>query len=269
MDDQTFIRFQSLIYEQSGIFLKEGKKALVEARIGNRLRALGLSDPKEYLKYVGADASGDEVVSLLDAISTNVTFFFREDDHFTFLRNVMERIVAESKFQSIRIWSAASSTGEEPYSIAMVLAEVLKGRSMDCKILATDISTRVLKEAMEGRYAASRIEKVPADYLKKYFVKAASGNLSYTVRDDIRKMVTFSRINLSETPFPMSGPFDFVFCRNVMIYFDTAVRTKLITEITRLLRPGGFLMVGHSETLAQLGVGLKSIKPSIYRKVSE
>jgi len=240
---------------------------LVESRIGNRMRALSIDDAREYLKHVMCDDKEDEIVLLLDAISTNVTFFFREIEHFKFLRSVTEKLLNESKIKRLRIWSAASSTGEEPYSIAMTMHETLRGRKdVDVKILATDLSTRVLKECVRGVYPASRMDKIPSEYISRYFTKANRESSSYEILEELKKMVSFARLNLSKPPFPMQGPFDFIFCRNVMIYFDSIIRTQLVDELTRLLRPGGFLMVGHSETLAQMGTGLKSIKPSIYRK---
>ena len=266
MDNQIFNKFRNLVYETSGIALTEKKEALVAARIGKRMRALGIENHKEYLKYIHEDNSGEEIVQMLDAISTNVTSFFRESAHFDFVGDVFLSWL-QSGIRRFRFWSAASSTGEEPYSLAMVLKNVSNCHNADIRILATDISTRVLDRCKSGLYKAEKAESIPKQ-LRDRFCKPvySNGQKMFGIDEEIKKMISFSRINLSQTPFPMHGPFDIIFCRNVMIYFDNTIRTKLLNDILRLLKPGGYLIVGHAESLTGMISGFKSIKPSIYMR---
>jgi len=266
MDRRIFKAFRDLVYDRSGIALRNGKESLVSARVGKRLRALGLSEPREYLKRLREDESGEEIVQLLDVISTNVTNFFREADHFDFLAERL-REWHDTGQRKFRIWSAASSTGEEPYTIAMTMLDTLPEKEPDAKIMATDISTRVLRQCMQGVYREDKVEPIPRAMRARYFEKHKdSDQVTYSARDILRQHVTFRRLNLSKPPFPMKGPLDVVFCRNVMIYFDNTVRAGLLQEIHRLLKPGGFLMVGHSESLTGMMCRMKSVRPSIYVK---
>jgi chemotaxis protein methyltransferase CheR len=268
MDSTTFAKFRQLVYEHSGIELGPGKEALVYGRVGKRMRTLGIRDEKAYLDHVLADATGDEVVHLLDAISTNFTSFFREPDHFklleSFLTDALKR--GQSRF---RIWSAACSSGEEPYTIAMVAQEIMEsmGRYPDLKILATDISTRVLDLARAGMYSSERAGEIPAALRSKYFQQQRGAKAeTLCIADRLQQLIVFRRLNLAQTPYPMQGPFDVIFCRNVMIYFDKTVRTRIVREVERLLRPGGLLLIGHSESLAGIPSSLAHLRPSIYRR---
>lgn len=266
MEHRTFEKFRQLIYDKSGITLGAQKVALVSARISKRMRTLGLAEHEEYLALILQDDSGIELVHLLDAISTNVTSFFRESQHFDLLTELLGRWRQEG-MSRFRIWSAASSTGEEPYTIAMVAMEALRDARVDLKILATDISTRVLQHCQRGEYVESKVDPVPAPLRQKYFNKVRTpGDTLYTVTDDLKRLMTFRRLNLSTPPFPMKGPMDVVFCRNVMIYFDETVRRNLLKEILRVLRPGGYLMIGHSESIAANHSGFRLVKPSVYMK---
>lgn len=268
MNAHTFQQFRTLVYEHSGIDLAPGKEALVKGRVSKRMRHLGMSDERSYLKFVMGDSSGDEMVQLLDAISTNTTHFFREDRHFHYLT---ERLLAwRGAGRALRIWSAASSTGEEPYSIAMTCAEAIGLRELaqrDVRILATDISTRVLRIARVGVYRISDLSSVPPALRQQYFEPLDDEQAQ--VIDDLQQVIAFRRLNLSKPPFPMRGPFDVIFIRNVMIYFDRAVRARLIAEAERLLRVGGVLMIGHAESLSGIPTRLAMVTPSIYEKVSE
>jgi chemotaxis protein methyltransferase CheR len=265
MESEIFSEFCQLIQQESGIALGRGKEALMSARISKRMRALKIGTFDDYLDVLRADNSGAELTELLDVISTNVTSFFREPEHFDYFDEAFRswRAAGRTRF---RIWSAACSTGEEPYTLAMVAAGHLDA-TCDCKILATDISTRVLRNAQAGRYPERLAERVPAPRLHQFFTKEkADDGPVYCVSAEIQRLVVFKRLNLSVAPFPMNGPFDAVFCRNVMIYFDNDTRKSLLNEIHRLLRPGGLLMVGHSESFSGIANGFKSIRPSIYTK---
>lgn len=266
MDKDTFNSFRDLVYKRSGISLSEGKEALVSARVAKRMRTLGIQEHREYLNYVVQDPTDNEIVHLLDSISTNVTSFFRESQHFDFVTQAMQQWLAQGQ-KRFRFWSAACSTGEEPYSLAMTLGEVATGRGLDIKILATDISTRVLDRAVEGFYEPERIETVPAILRERYLTPHSDGRVAYyAIKDPLRAMITFKRLNLSTPPFPMQGPMDIIFCRNVMIYFDNRVRAGLLAEMYRLLKPGGYLMVGHAESLTGMVSDFKAVRPSVYIK---
>jgi chemotaxis protein methyltransferase CheR len=266
MDTKTFDRFRSIVYEKSGIAIHPNKVSLVIARVGKRMRELSIENPKEYLSHVLSDESGEEIVHLLDCISTNVTSFFRENGHFDFFGRMLGEL-AQAGHNRLRFWSAASSSGEEPYSMAMIICDRLDGKVIDAKVLATDISTRVLKKCAKGEYAEKSMAAVPPHYRTRFFERSGrGGDASWLVREPVKRLVTFSRINLSQTPFPMKGPMDAIFCRNVMIYFDNTVRTRLLDECFRLLRPGGYLFVGHAETLTGIISKFKAVAPSIYIK---
>jgi chemotaxis protein methyltransferase CheR len=266
LDQSTFRQFADLIYREAGIHLAEHKQALVSARLSKRMRALKIDSFDEYYDFVQNDQSQGELSQLLDAISTNVTFFYREADHFDILASVVRGWSAGGQ-RRFRIWCAAASTGEEPYTIALTLAETLEDLR-DVKILATDISTSVLHTARKGVYEARKLEKISKPLIRKYFlpVREKGQEQAFQVRPSIKDMITFKWLNLSAPPFPMRGPLDVIFCRNVMIYFDNAVRQRLLHELYRLLKPGGYLMVGHAESLSGLLSGFASVRPSVYVK---
>jgi chemotaxis protein methyltransferase CheR len=267
MEAEIFQAFQQIAYHKAGIFLRPGKAALVQARLARRLRELGLETEKDYLKVLQADP-GEELVLFLDAISTNFTRFFREPDHFeTLASDVQARVAAgQTRF---RFWCAGCSSGEEPYTAAMVLDPILRGQ--DWKILATDISTRVLARAAAAVYPAEDVEPIPKGLKARYLeaVGAAEDAPRYAVARALRERIVFHRLNLASRPYAMKGPLDAVFCRNVMIYFDRPMRAGLVGEIERLLRPGAHLFIGHSETLNGLGTRLRSERPSVYRQPGE
>lgn len=266
LDAPTFKKFSDLVYAQAGIKLGPHKEALVCARVSKRMRQLGLDDFGAYYTLVEQDSSGTELVELLNAICTNVTHFFREPQHFDFLKETLKKW-ADGGQTRFRLWSAACSTGEEPYSMAISVRDVL-GDACDVRIAATDLSTRAMGLAKVGFYQYRHVENLPQAALQKYFEPAQSGQMSgYQVRPELRRMVAFGRMNLSTTPFPLATGLDVIFCRNVMIYFDNVVRKRLLAEMYRLLRPGGYLMVGHAESLSGMLSDFRGIRPSIYRKV--
>ncbi len=266
MKETTFNRFRDLIYEQCGISLRQDKIALVSARVGKRMRKLQLTSHEHYLKCLLEDRSGIELSLFIDAISTNVTSFFRERDHFNFLKERFSSCLSQGQHR-FRFWSAASSTGEEAYSLAMELLDFQQTTRIDLKILATDISNRVLNMARRGEYEGSKLENVSLAYRKRYFdAGVANTGEDFVVKESVRRYVAFKKLNLSNTPFPMTGPFDAILCRNVMIYFDSGTRERLVAECYRLLKPGGHLLIGHSESLMGTGSKFTTIGPSIYLK---
>ena len=266
MDRRIFNRFREIVLECSGIRLGERKEALVSARVGKRMRELGIRDYSAYIKCIDEDTTGLEKVKLLDAISTNVTSFFREAKHFEFLSRVLDDWLAQGD-RRFRFWSAASSTGEEPYSMAMTILASLGGRPADVRILATDISTKVLEHCVKGVYEKGKVDSVPPAFRNRYFERLGRvGKVQYAVKPELKKMLVFKRMNLAETPFVMKGPLDAIFCRNVMIYLDQDIRVRLLGELYRLLRPGGYLFVGHAESLTGIVSEFEAVEPAVYIK---
>lgn len=266
MQQAVYDKIKQIVHHKSGIHLKEGKKAMVTARIAKRLKALQLADEQTYLDYLLSDIQGQELTELLNVISTNVTHFYREAVHFdTSCRLVnkwQER--GQSRF---RIWSAASSSGEEPYTLAISLLEAWRTARtpLDLKILATDISCDMLRRATAGTYNADQLQRVPDAVRNRYFDPV--GDL-YRVRPEVRSMVVFKRLNITAKTLPLKGPLDIVFCRNVMIYFDRETNQRLLKEIHRLLKPGGYVFVGLTETLAGLNTNFKRIDSGAYQKAA-
>jgi len=266
MDAETFCRLREIVYENSGIYLNETKEAMVLSRLAKRMRQLNIHEPVSYLEYINSDKTGNEIIQLLDVISTNVTSYYRECEHFDFLA---EKVLHWTKLgrRRIRIWCAAAATGEEAYSIAMTSINAAHDMDADIKILATDISTRALSKAQNGSYQADLMNNVPRSYKEKYFMQTHDSNqVFYTARPSLKNIIIFRRLNLFKPPFPMKGPLDIVFCRNVMIYFSQQVRTALISEIYRLLGTDGYLITGHAESLTGVKSSFKCVTPSIYQK---
>ena len=261
MERDTFDRIREIVYETSGISLGPKKQALVCARVGKRMRVLGIDRYESYLDYL--DEHEGEIVGLLDSVSTNVTSFFREEHHFDLIADKLEEWYAGGQ-RRFRFWSAACSSGEEPYSLAMIIKEALPYPDVDARILGTDISTEILGRSRDACYDPQRLTPVPIDLRNRWFTEQTDGR--WLAKKALRDMVVFRRMNLSAPPFPMKGPLDAVFCRNVMIYFDDAVRTRLLDEAHRLLKPGGLLFVGHAESLAGMISDFKYVKPSVYRR---
>lgn len=264
MKQASYDALRDFVYNHAGIQLGNSKQALVLARVGQRLRALGMDDPDLYLRQVLEQQDDDEIVHLLDAISTNFTSFFREEAHFHRLTTLLREWKAQGQ-SKFRIWCAAASTGEEPYTLSMVCQEAL-GENADLRILATDLSTRVLDSCRKGVYHESRMETVPPNSLKRWFDTPDEDGFA-SARPALRAPLSFARLNLVQVPYAMKGPFDVIFCRNVMIYFDADGRGKFVREAARLIRPGGFLFVGHAESVSGMSAGFKPVAPSVYQRV--
>lgn len=267
MNDLLYKKITEYIYAECGIHLTEKKRVLVESRLLKRMRRLGIENYDEYFDYVKSDTTGEEKIMLIDVISTNVTHFFREQPHFDFMKVDIQNRIHQGQ-RKFRIWCAAASSGEEPYSIAMTLNELTEDLGFDCRILATDISTNVLKKCKQGVYDKGKLSGIPLHLVKKYFDPCLiNGEKSYQVKSSLASLLTFARLNLAKPPFPMSGPFDIVFIRNVMIYFDDRVKRNLLLDVHRLLRKGGHLIIGHSESMAaNLVNGFERVGNSIFVK---
>ncbi len=263
---EEFQRFRTLIYDESGISLSDQKQSLLASRLSKRLRDLDLGTFSEYYTKVMEDQTREEFTRLLDLISTNKTDFFREPKHFDFLR---ERIIPElERTKRIRIWSSACSTGEEPYTIAMTLYEAVQNPAQwDFKVLASDLSTRVLAKATLGVYNEDRFRDVPPDVVKRHFLRGRGDQTgAFKVKQHLADMITFRRLNLMDDRFPIKNPLDVIFCRNVMIYFDRPTQGTLVNKFHHYLKPGGYLFIGHSESLQWVTHPFKSLAPTIYQK---
>ncbi|MDR4494415.1 MAG: protein-glutamate O-methyltransferase [Nitrospirales bacterium] len=266
LSDQEFELFKSLIYQKVGITLDTPKKTLLVSRLGKRLRELNLSTYKDYYDRVSAKGGEEELTKLLDLVSTNKTDFYREPVHFDFLR---DRVIPEMQTtKTLRIWSSASSSGEEPYTIAMTLSDaIFDMHRWNIKILASDISTRVLSKAASGIYEDERVSQLPQDLVKRYFLRGNGKQAGKVrVRPQVANLVAFRRINLMDPTFPIRNPLDVIFCRNVMIYFDRPTQAKLMEKFFKYLRPGGYLFIGHSESLQWIEHKFTYLKPTIYQK---
>jgi chemotaxis protein methyltransferase CheR len=262
---REFEQFRRLAHEKFGLDLRNGKETLVSARLGKKIRELNFRSFQEYYRSVLEDRTGEALTALIDALTTNHTSFFREPAHFEFLRRtILPRLRERDR---IAIWSAACSTGEEPYSIAFGLLEELGEEALaKTRILATDISTRVLASAQRGAYPAERFDGIPAHQLRRYLLRGEQRFKDwYRVKPEVRAAVEFRRLNLMER-FSHLGPFPVIFCRNVMIYFDKPTQQGLVNRLAGCLEPGGYLLIGHAESLNGVDHPLRYVRPAIYRK---
>lgn len=266
LSNEQFSIISRMMYELCGICIPPGKEAMVKARLLTRLRVLGVNGFQEYLGYIKSDESGQELMSMIEALTTNKTSFFREPQHFEFLRlHILPGLVEENR--RIRIWSAGCSSGEEPFSIAILLREAMADIGhRDVRVLATDISRRMLDVARWAEYKQESLGNIAQELLRKYFICLDGGPLRlYRVIDEVRQMVSLAWLNLIGS-WPMKGPFNLIFCRNVMIYFDNLTRQRLLLRFWDLLEPGGYLMVGHSESLTGTSHLYRYVQPAIYVK---
>jgi chemotaxis protein methyltransferase CheR len=229
-----------------------------------RLRVLAIPDFDSYIRFISTEQGRDELGPMIDVMTTNKTSFFREPEHFAFLK---EKVLPELNGGRIRLWTAACSSGEEAYSLAMLIRDELPGiEKRDMRILATDISKRMLEKARSAVYPEDALESLPAGYLQKYFTPLRHGTARlHRVTESVRTMVLPAWLNLMDA-WPMKGPFQVIFCRNVMIYFDRPTQQRLIQRFFELIEPGGYLFVGHSEGLSAISHQFRYIRPAVYRK---
>lgn len=277
MNDQEFEKFSAFIYDEAGIKMPLAKKTLLEARLQKRLKALGMPSFKAYADFVFSTGAGreQEIVHLIDVVTTNKTDFFREPHHFEFL--VKEAIPSMRKSRSsgetslnpFRIWSAGCSTGEEPYTMSMVLAEYMAANpGFRFAITASDICTQVLRAASNGVYVEDRTDTIPLPLKKKYLLRSkdrAKGVVR--IIPELRSQISFKRINFMDDQLPIQEKQDVIFCRNVIIYFDKETQARLMMKFHRQLHPGGYLFIGHSETLNGLDVPFSQVGNTVYKKV--
>lgn len=271
LTDEELRLISDLVRAKCGINLTAQKRNLVIARLQQELRAGGFGSFRDYYEYVLRDQSGRALLRLVDRISTNHTFFFREKEHLDFLKNTVLpqicRTITQKGGREIRVWSAGCASGEEPYSLAMVLSDYFGDdlRNFDVGILATDISVTALEKAKAGIYSKEEIVRVPPLYRQRYFVPLNNGR--WAVREELKQLVLFRRLNLIRSDYPFKGRFHAIFCRNVMIYFDPLTQRALLQRFHKYTEPGGYLFVGHAEAIDR-SLGLwRFVNPSVYQKV--
>lgn len=261
LTNADFQRVKKIIHAYCGIFINDGKEALVQSRLTKRMRKLNIDSFNEYLNLVESDQPSGEFLSFVDVLTTNKTSFYRENKHFEFIKQVL---YPNMKGRNVKWWSAGCSSGEEPITLAMNLLEAqsqIQYRSV--KILATDISRDVLHVAKSGVYQRHKITDVPNHLLHKYFEQ--SGSDAVKVSDKVRSMITYGRLNLTDR-FPLKGDFQMIMCRNVMIYFNRQTQEEIIQKFRALLEPNGFLFLGHSESMNASKLGFNNVAPAVYQK---
>jgi len=257
---KDFERVRSLIYKRAGIALAESKQEMVYSRLARRLRAIGMTSFGHYLDELERGTNDDEWEAFTNALTTNLTSFFREAHHFPILAEYVSKLKGP-----IEVWCSASSTGEEPYSIAITLCEAFGTLNPPAKIVATDIDTKVLNTAENGVYPIERLDKLSSERTKGFFQKGKGEQAGFVrVRPELRKMITFKQLNLLSDHWPISGPFDVIFCRNVMIYFDKPTQGKILSRFAPLMKPEGLLFAGHSENFLYVTDAFKLRGKTVY-----
>lgn len=258
-----FERVRKLIYGHAGISLSPAKQDMVYSRLARRLRATGMKSFSQYLDHLEHSRDAAEWERFVNSLTTNLTSFFREPHHFPLLANHLRKVAATRK--QINIWCCAASTGEEPYSIAMTVADTFPNGGPQVSILCSDLDTNVLATAEKGVYPRDRTDKIPQEQLKRYFLKGTGAQEGLaSVRPELRRMLTFRQINLLEPGWPVKGPLDVIFCRNVMIYFDKPTQYKILSRFAPLLQPDGLMFAGHSESFLHAADLFRSLGKTVY-----
>jgi chemotaxis protein methyltransferase CheR len=271
LTEQEFKVIASFIESHLGIKMPSTKMIMLQSRLQSRLKKLKMRSYADYIDYVFKSEKGaeEELVHMIDVVTTNKTEFFREHEHFDFLTNTALPEIIETT-QNIKIWSAGCSTGEEPYTLTIVLEEFKRKNNLNninYSILATDISTRVLAKARDGIYAMETVEKVPLEIKKRYFLRSKEREKDLVrLKPELRSKITFKRLNFMDESFPVPRDFDIIFCRNVIIYFDKKTQETLIGKFCQHLKPHRFLLLGHSETIMGMNLPLKTLAPTVYRR---
>jgi chemotaxis protein methyltransferase CheR len=265
ISDREFHQFQRFIFDTAGISLSPAKKALVSGRLSKRLQQFRLDSFGDYFHLLESGSEPSEVQVAVDLLTTNETYFFRESSHFDMLREVASaRQAGPQKVQPFRVWSAASSSGEEAYSIAMVLADTLPASPWE--VMGSDISTRVLQRARAGHYPIERTSHIPPEYLRRFCLRGIDEQQgTLLVHRSLRQRVQFMQVNLN-APLPQLGMFDVIFLRNVLIYFNVETKRQVVARVLSLLKPGGHFFIGHSESLNDITDAVQPLMPSMYRK---
>jgi chemotaxis protein methyltransferase CheR len=271
LSSRDFARLCSFIYEEAGIRLGMEKKTMLEGRLRYRLRALNIDSYKHYCEYLfGPEGLREEKVRFIDVVTTNKTDFFREAKHFDYLaQRALPELAERAGGQPLLVWSAGCSSGEEPYTLAMVLSEYAEAHpGFRFRVLATDISTKVLARAELGVYTTDDVEPVPPLLRRKYLMRSRERNADRVrIVPELRKLVEFRRLNFMDADYGLSAKVDAIFCRNVIIYFDRATQEKILGRLSSYLKPSGYLFVGHSETLHDMRLPVEALGPALYRRI--
>lgn len=273
LSEAEFKKIASFIERNVGIKMPIEKKLMMQSRLNSRLKALKMESFKEYIDYIfsGKNTDDHELIMLIDAMTTNLTEFFREPQHFDYLRNVVLPEYAKQGRTSIKIWSAGCSTGQEPYTLAIVLSEFIRQNSSMLRgfsVLATDVSTQVLDKASVAVYDMQAVAAIPKDIKHRYFLKSKNEiNPQVRLKQDIRNHVEFMRINFMDDDFGFRDTMQVIFCRNVLIYFDKPTQERVIKKFMNYLEPGGFLFLGHSETIFGMDLPLKTVAPTVFQRI--
>ena len=275
ISDREFTLYRKLIYSKAGICLSPTKKAFLEARLTRHIRELGMDSFQAYYQHVTQNQNGGELEQLLDRVTTNETHFFREPRQFEFLEqqilpNWKAAGINGSRTQRIRVWSTGCSTGEEPYSLAMILLDHFPpGSGWEVEIIATDLSSRALKSARKAIWSIAKAKEIPQSYLKRFMRKGIGSQQAYMkASPEIQAIIRFQHLNLNDDHYAVTGPFDLIFCRNVLIYFDAESRARVVDRLVNYLAPAGFLLVGHAESLSGVSDRIRHVKPTIYVQVA-
>lgn len=271
MTDDDFDRLSNFVFQQSGIKMPPIKKIMLQSRLQKRLRELKILSFKKYADFVFSDeGQKNEIVHMLDAVSTNKTDFYREPVHFDFLRDkILPDFMEKERINTLKVWSAGCSSGEEPYTIAITLNE-FKGEypGFDYDILGTDISTKILQQANTAIYKEDRVNVVPLNIKKKYFLRSKNKeNKTVRVVKLLRDKIRYQRLNFMDTSYNVADIFDVIFCRNVLIYFNRETQEQVLNRLCQKLKSGGYLFIGHSESILGMNLPLKQIKPTIYERI--
>ncbi len=273
LTDKEFSTISHFMETNVGIKMPASKRIMVQSRLMHRLRKLNFTDFSQYLDYVfSQDRSGEELIFMIDNLTTNKTEFFREADHFAYMTNtVLPQKIQENK-RSLKIWSAGCSSGEEPYTLSIVMREFMRanpGKISEYSILATDISTRVLDMASNAVYDESEIADMTTDLKQRYFLKSKDPTKKQVrIKQELRKNVYFKRLNFMDHAYPIGDTFNIIFCRNVLIYFDKPTQEAIISKLLQHLEIGGYLFLGHSETIFAMNLPLKTVAPTVYQKIN-
>lgn len=269
LSECNFLRLAAFIHSYSGIRMPPSKRTMLEGRLRRRMRSAGITDVNDYCRYLFDDSTvDDEIIHFIDAVTTNKTEFFREAGHFTFMQSEVLPQIAGNERREIKAWSAACSIGAEPYSMAMVLDDFCQAqRGLSYSMLATDICTEVLGRALSGKYPEAMIEPVPTE-LRQRHVLVAKDAQNGTVRmaPHLRSRITFARLNLMDEAYAVASDFDVIFCRNVLIYFDKRTQAAVLERFANHLRPGGYLFLGHSESISGLNLPYMQVANTIFRR---
>ena len=273
LTDVQFRKIAKFMEENVGIKMPESKRLMIQARLSSRLKALRFADFNQYIDYVFANHKDgqEEMILMIDALTTNLTHFFRENTHFEYMTNSVLPEFYSQGLQKLEIWSAGCSSGEEPYTLSIVMNEYLRAHQrqfLDFKILATDISTKVLTKAMNAVYPMSSVDKLSYDMKKKYFLRSRNREKALVrVKEEVRNRVNFQRLNFMDANYSHCGMKNIIFCRNVLIYFDKPTQEAVVRKLVNQLVPGGYLFLGHSETIFGMNLPLKNMAPTVFRKI--